>query len=136
MAEIKTRPTDKSVADFLMLIPDPIKRADCFTLCQIMEETAHAKAKMWGDAIIGFNVYDQVYKDGHTMEWPLIGFSPRKQNISLYILGAAGEKRADILSRLGKHKTGKVCVYIKTLTDINIDVLKELCTLVYTEYKS
>lgn len=136
MAEIKTRPTDKSVADFLMSIPDPTKRADCFALCQIMEEAAHAKAKMWGDAIIGFNVYNQVYKDGHTMEWPMMGFSPRKQNISLYILGCEEEKRADILSRFGKHKIGKACIYIKSLADINIDVLKELCSLNYSKYKS
>jgi len=135
MAEVKTRPTDKSVADFLMLIPDPIKRQDCFTLCEIMEEAAHAKATMWGEAIVGFNTYTQVYKDGHTMDWLMIGFSPRKQNISLYILGCDEEKRLDILSRLGKHKSSKACIYINKLSDIDITVLKELCDLNYKKYK-
>ncbi|MES2418051.1 MAG: DUF1801 domain-containing protein [Bacteroidota bacterium] len=135
MAEVKTRPTTKHVADFLMLITDPIKRADCFTLCQLMEEVAQAKAMMWGEAIVGFNTYIQVYKNGSTMDWPMMGFSPRKQNISLYIMGCDDERRTDILSRLGKHKTGKACIYIKSLTDINMAVLKELCQLCYDKHK-
>jgi hypothetical protein len=136
MAEVKTRPTDKSVPAFLMQVDDPVKRADCFALCTLMEEVTQAKATMWGEAIVGFGTYTQVYKNGSTMDWLMMGFSPRKQNISLYVLGCSGERRDEILSRLGKHKSAKACIYIKTLADIDTAVLRELCIASYNEFKS
>lgn len=127
MAELKTQQTNQPVADFLNSIEDEITRKDCFEICKIMEEVTKSPAKMWGTSIIGTGYKLVTYSNGKTLDWFNMGFSPRKANISLYILGCNGEKKAELLSRLGKHKTGKGCIYVKTLSDINLDVLKEMC---------
>jgi len=135
MAELKTKLTDQSVVDYLNQITDETTRKDCFELCKIMEEIGQAPAKMWGTAIIGIGNYTYSYKSGKTGEWFMMGFSPRKQNISLYIMGCDAENREHLLARFGKHKTGKGCIYIKKLSDIHIDVLKEFCNLSYQNLK-
>jgi hypothetical protein len=125
MAEAKTKVNDASVDDFLNAIEDEQKRADCIAISKMMQQAAKAKPKMWGDSIVGFGAYHYVYSSGHTGDWPLVAFSPRKGNITLYIM-AGFEQEDDLLSKLGKHKTGKSCLYIKTLADVDKGVLKEL----------
>lgn len=129
MAELKTKLTDASVTNFLENIADENKCRDCKEICKMMEELIGQPAKMWGTAIVGIGDYRYSYSTGQGGDWFLLGFSPRKANISLYIMGCdlSKEKYQEILSRLGKHKTGKSCIYINRLTDINKDVLKELC---------
>ncbi|MBY0541767.1 MAG: DUF1801 domain-containing protein [Sphingobacteriaceae bacterium] len=135
MAELKTKATENSVQDYLMQITNEVTRKDCQQICNLMEEISKSKGKMWGSAIIGFGDYKYSYSTGRTGDWFMMGFSPRKANISLYIMGCDGNVKEEILSRLGKHKGGKGCVYIKTLADINIEVLKEMCEISYQNLK-
>ncbi len=127
MAENKTKPTTKSVPDFLNSIEDPDKKKDCQALSALMEEITGSKPKMWGDSIIGFGDYHYKYASGREGDWFLVGFSPRKQNLTLYIMGYL-EFFTDILEGLGKYKHGKGCLYVKKLEDIDTDVLKTLIT--------
>ena len=136
MAELKTQKTNESVVDFLNQIADKTTREDCFELCKLMEDITKESAKMWGTSIVGTGHKLVTYSNGKTLDWFNMGFSPRKANISLYILGCSGDEKAALLSRIGKHKTGKGCIYIKTLSDINFEVLKELCELSYRNLKS
>ena len=135
MAELKTQKTDQPVADFLNQIEDTTTRNDCFEICRIMEETTKAPAKMYGTSIVGVGHKLVTYANGKTLDWFNMGFSPRKANISLYILGCDGESKSQLLAQFGKHKTGKGCIYIKTLSDINMNVLKALCELSYQRLK-
>ncbi|RDV39433.1 DUF1801 domain-containing protein [Bradymonadaceae bacterium TMQ3] len=122
---LKTKPTNQTPADFIDAIDDPKRRDDCLRLLTIFEEEVGAPAVMWGDAIIGFGTYHYIYKSGRECDWMLAGFSPRKRNISLYIMSGF-EGVEDIMSRLGKHKTGKSCLYINKLADIDEAALREL----------
>ncbi len=125
MAELKTKITEQSVEDFLNAITDEQTRQDCFAIAKLMQKATKAKPKMWGPSIVGFGSYHYKYESGRESDWFLTGFSPRKQNLTLYIM--AGFARYDELMRkLGKHKTGKSCLYIKRLEDIDLKVLKEL----------
>jgi len=135
MAELKTKATNYPVANYLLQIPDQTTCEACLTICKIMEEVTQSTAKMWGNAIIGVGDYQYQYANGKSNDWFMMGFSPRKANISLYILGCEGTEKHEILTRLGKHKTGKGCVYIKSLTDINVDVLREMCEISYRNLK-
>lgn len=135
MAELKTKVTEQSISDFLMQITDEGKRNDCFEIAKLMEEVSGAKGKMWGTAILGFGDHTYYYANGKPGDWFMMGFSPRKTNISLYILGCEASQKEEILSRFGKHKSAKGCVYINKLSDINIDVLKEMCELSYQTLK-
>lgn len=135
MGELKTKATTQNVTDFLMQIEDEAIRKDCLAITQLMEEITKAKAKMWGTAIVGVGDYKYLYESGRTNDWFMMGFSPRKQNISLYILGCDLTENREILSRFGKHKTGKGCIYIKKLSDIDINVLQELCKNAYQKLK-
>ena len=125
MAENKTQPTTKSVPEFLEQIEDPKKKADCKTIAALMEKLSGSKPKMWGDAIVGFGDYRYKYASGREGDWFLAGFSPRKQNLTVYIMGYL-EFYPDQLERLGKIKHGKGCLYIKKLEDIDMDVLEDL----------
>lgn len=125
MAEAKTRPTGASVADFIATVPDPVKRTDCQALVKLMQKATGRKAEMWGDAIVGFGRYEVVYANGSTSEWPVIGFSPRKNDLTVYLMEGFDQQQA-LLSKLGKHKTGKVCLYLKRLADVDMAVLGEL----------
>lgn len=125
MAELKTKANNNSVSEFINALTDERKRDDSFALCEIMEEICQAKPKMWGDAIIGFGDKDLVYPDGRRIDWMIMAFSPRKQNLTLYLEGGSTHP---LLSKLGKHKTSKACLYIKTLKDVDLDVLKQIIT--------
>jgi len=125
MAEIKTKRNDGDVAAFLNRVEDDKKRADSFQLLQIMEEITGKKPEMWGGSIIGFDSYHYVYASGREGDWPIVGFSPRKQNLTVYIMPGFDRYEA-LMQKLGKHKIGKSCLYIKKLKDVDEAVLKEL----------
>lgn len=123
--EMKTTENEVSVLDFINTVEDESKRKDSLELVKIMEEITQAPAKMWGPAIIGFGKYHYKYDSGREADMLRVGFSPRKDALALYI-GANSEENLDIISNLGKYKTGKSCLYVKKLSDINLDVLKEI----------
>ena len=125
MAENKTKPTTKSVPDFLNSVEDPVRREDCRTMAAIMEELTGSKPKMWGDSIVGFGEHRYKYASGREGDWFLTGFSPRKQALTLNIMGYL-EFYTELLEGLGKFKHGKGCLYIKKLEDIDLDVLRSL----------
>ncbi|MGM8364941.1 DUF1801 domain-containing protein [Virgibacillus sp. W0181] len=125
MYELKTKENDNSVIEFIEQVESPRKREDAYKLLDIFTETTGYKAKMWGPSIIGFGSYHYKYASGHEGDAPLVGFSPRKAKISLYF--ATGDTvREDLLKEFGKHTTGKACVYINKMADIDVDVLKKL----------
>ena len=125
MAEPKTKPTKASVAAYIHRLPDERTRADCNVLVALMEKVTGEKAVMWGPSIIGFGTYRLSYADGSEADWPIAGFSPRKTELTIY-LGGGCDRYADLMKKLGKHRTGKVCLYIKRLADVDMKVLKEL----------
>jgi hypothetical protein len=125
MAELKTKKTEQSVKEFIETLQDAQKKKDCYTLVDMMEKTTKAKAKLWGSGIIGFGDRHLVYDSGRELDWFIMGFSPRKQNIALYITGAV-EKQQALLEKLGKHKTGKGCLYIQQLADVDAKVLQNI----------
>lgn len=124
MAELKTRPTDQSVAEILNAVEPEQKRKDCWTVLEMMERITGAKARMWGSSIIGFGSYTSTTTK-KPADWPLVGFSPRKTSLVLYIM-AGFSAYDDLMARLGKHSTGKSCLYVKRLSDIDRDVLEDL----------
>ena len=125
LVEIKTKPTTASVEDFINAVPDEQKRKDSYELIGLMEQVSGFKAKMWGPSIIGFGSYHYKYASGHEGDAPLLGFSPRKAAISLYVsTGESGQD--DLLKDLGKFTMGKACIYVKKLSDINQDSLVKL----------
>ena len=124
MAEPKTKPTSVPVEKFLASIADARVRADCLTIAEMMEKATRAKPRMWGANIVGFDSYSYTYSSGRQADWPIISFSPRKPNITLYIAeGFAG--RDELLRKLGRHSCGKVCVYIKSLDDVHPPTLRQ-----------
>jgi hypothetical protein len=125
MSEPKTRPTGASVDAFLDAIPDEQVRADCRTIAGMMEKATKAKPRMWGATIVGFGTMRYTYSGGREADWMLVAFSPRKQNITLYLTGGF-EGRNDLLSRLGTHSCGASCVYIKRLSDVHLPTLRTL----------
>lgn len=129
MAELKTQKNDASIIDFLNQIEPETKRVDGLALFKIFQEATDEPASMWGESLIGFGQYHYEYERSNQKgDWPLTGFSPRKQNISVYIMPGIN-KYGELLAKLGKHKVSKgSCLYIKKLSDINISILKELIT--------
>lgn len=125
MAETKTKQTTASVSKFINDIPDPVKRKDCKTVAAMMTEISGYKPTMWGPSIVGFGTHNPEYISGKDAEWPLIAFSPRKQNLTLYILSGSDEEN-ELLKKLGKHTTGNSCLYIKQLSDVDLPTLKSL----------
>ncbi len=125
MAELKTKKTENSVSAFIKKVADAQKQKDAFAIVELMERATKAKGKMWGSAIIGFGDRVLKYNSGRELDWFVMGFSPRKQNFALYISGAV-EKQKELLKKLGKHKTGKGCLYINKLQEIDVAVLKEI----------
>ena len=125
MAELKTKPTDASVEAFLQGIADERKRQDSFTLLQMMGEVTGAAPRLWGSSIVGFGDYHYAYASGREGDWFVAGFAPRKEALTLYLMGGL-EPHAELLARLGKHKVGKGCVYIKRLQDVDTGVLRSL----------
>lgn len=127
MAELKTRVNDQSVTAFLDKVTEDQRRQDCYTILEMMKKATGAEPKMWGDSIVGFGSYHYKYATGREADWLLMGFSPRKQNLTLYFTPGF-EDYQNIFSRLGKFTTGKGCLYIKKLTDVNFEALQELIT--------
>ena len=125
MAELKTRPTNASVEKFLNQVPDEARREDCFTIVKIMEEITGEKPQMWGPSIVGFGTYHYKYATGQEGDWPITGFSPRKQDLTLYLKPGFTEQR-DLMTQLGKHRTGVSCLYIKRLADVHVPTLKKI----------
>jgi hypothetical protein len=125
MAELKTKKTEESVEDFLNQVPDERKRQDSFTILELMKEATGAEPKMWGSSIVGFGDAHYQYQSGREGDWFLTGFSPRKQNLTLYIYGGF-DQYENILARLGKYTTGKGCLYIKRMEDVDPAALQEL----------
>lgn len=125
MAELKTRQNSASAAQFIGGIADPHKRADCRTLAKMMRKATGERARMWGTSIVGFGKYDYTYESGRSGSWMLTGFSPRKQNISIYIMAGFGKFDA-LMKKLGQYKTGKSCLYVKQLADVDEKVLEQL----------
>jgi len=125
MADLKTKPKELSVESFLDKVSDEKVRDDCYAFIQLMEKVTGEKAKMWGPAIIGCGQYHYKYDSGHEGDICLTGFSPRKANLTLYVLaGFPGQE--ELLQKLGKHKAGKGCLYVKKLDDVNMDILESL----------
>ncbi|MBD3838063.1 DUF1801 domain-containing protein [Brevundimonas sp.] len=119
-AEPKTRPTDASVPDFIAAVENPIRRADAEAICAMMGEATAEPPVLWGASIIGFGSYRSP-----TGDWPLVGFSPRKANLVLYVMPGF-EGQSDLLARLGKHKAGGSCLYLNRLADIDRAVLRQI----------
>ena len=135
MSELKTQVNDASVEEFIDKVPDETKRNDSVTLLEMFERITGEKAKMWGSAIIGFGKYH--YKSERSSQegdWPLVGFSPRKQSLSLYLTYDTSDF-ADTLNDLGKHKVGKGCLYINKLSDVDMPVLEKLIDQAYKNAK-
>ena len=125
MAELKTKRNKGDVKAFLNSVPDERKRQDSFTILELMKTVTGVEPEMWGESIVGFGNYHYKYASGREGDWFLTGFSPRKQNLTLYIM-AGFDGYDQLLNKLGKHTTGKSCLYIKKIEDVDVGVLKEL----------
>jgi hypothetical protein len=125
MAKNKTTETESSVTDFINAVEDTAKRNDSFELVKIMQKESGFEPKMWGPGIIGFGSYHYKYDSGHEGDAPLVAFSPRKAAISLYCYTTT-ENKEELLSKLGKHKASKGCIYIKKLTDVDTEILRKM----------
>jgi hypothetical protein len=125
MAELKTKPTAESVTTFLNKVADKTRREDCFAVLEMMRDITQEEPTMWGSSIVGFGRYRHKYKSGGEGEWPITGFSPRKGDLTLYIEPGLLIS-PDLMKHLGKYKTGKSCLYIKNLAEVDRKVLKQL----------
>jgi len=132
MAENKTKKTEVSVDSFLDKVTDETQRADSYTLIELMKAVTGEPPRMWGPSIIGFGDYHYKYASGHEGDCCIVGFSPRKGKLALYVMTCVDEYAA-MLAKLGKHKTGKVCVYVKKLADIDLKVLRAMIEKTYTK---
>jgi hypothetical protein len=131
VAEAKTRPTKQSVAAFIKGVEEE-RQKDCTLLVRIMKDASGAPATMWGTSIVGFGTYELKYADGRTADWPIIGFSPRKQDLTLYVgRGVDGT----LLKGLGKHKLSGGCLHIKRLSDVDLAVLEKVVSASVKETK-
>ena len=125
MAELKTRPQRQSVAEFIRGIEDPKIRRDCDTLRKLMARVTGKRAVIWGNAIVGFGRYQYKYDSGHSGEYFVTGFSPRKQNLTIYIMPGFNRYKKQ-LAKVGKHKLGKSCLYVKNLDQVDLAALEEM----------
>lgn len=128
MAELKTKLTQASVDDFIDAIEDEQRRDDCRQVLNIMTEVTGEPPRMWGSSIVGFGTYTYTYATGRSGDWMLTGFSPRKQALTLYIMSCL-DGYDELLNKLGKYKTGKSCLYVKKLSDIDEEILRKLIKL-------
>lgn len=125
MSELRTKQNDADVEAFLGAVGNDRRREDSFTVLELMKRITGEEPRMWGTAIVGFGTYRYRYASGRSGEWPRIGFSPRKQNLTVYVMPGFSN-HDELLSRLGKHRTGKSCLYINKLADIDMGVLEEV----------
>jgi hypothetical protein len=128
--QTKTQVTATSATDFLSQITDDTKREDAFTILKLMQKVTGKQPKMWGPSIIGFDQYHYTYDSGHEGDMCMLGFSPRAQALTLYVLHELPDKES-LLAKLGKHKTGKGCLYIKKLADVDLKILEALIAAAY-----
>jgi len=128
MSELKTQSNDKDPRAYLDTVEPERKREDAHAILDMMQEITGEAPLMYGESIIGFGTYQYTYSNGKPAEWFLVGFAPRKANIVLYIVSGF-DQYDDLMSKLGKHKTGKSCLYINKLADVDMDVLRELVKL-------
>jgi hypothetical protein len=135
MAENKTQATPNSVADFIASIADEKQRGDCEALVGIFQKATKSEPRMWGPSIVGFGDYHYRYESGREGDWFYAGFSPRKAAITLYFCGYL-EFHGELLAKLGKYKSGKGCLYIKSLADVDAKVLRELIVSTVREAKN
>lgn len=126
-ADLKTKPTAASVDAFLAAVPDEQVRKDCRVLSRIMRKATGSAPRMWGTSLVGFGSYHYRYASGREGDWPLTGFSPRKQNLTIYVMTGL-EPHAALMTTLGKYKTGKACLYVKRLDDIDLPTLERIIT--------
>lgn len=131
MAELKTKKTEASAAEFLNAIVDEQRRADCFAVAELMKKATKSEPKMWGSSIVGFGEYHYKYASGREGDWMQMGFASRKDFLTLYLCGR-DENFDGLLSKLGKYKSGKGCLYIKKLADVDLKILQALikCSLI------
>jgi hypothetical protein len=122
---LKTQPTDADVDAFIAAIPDARRREDCAAVCRMMAEETGERPRMWGSSIVGFGTRRLTYADGRQADWMALGFAPRKANLTLYLMDGFDGYR-DLLVRLGKHSTGRSCLNVKRLSDVDADVLREM----------
>jgi hypothetical protein len=125
MAENKTKPTDASVQQYLSAIENETRRRDCQALAQLMTKVTEQQPKMWGTSIVGFGSYHYKYASGREGDSCLTGFSSRKSDLTIY-LASGFPKQQELLAQLGKHKVGKACLYLRTLADVDLQVLEQL----------
>lgn len=125
MAEPKTKKTTASVEEFLSKIEDEGRRDDCYAVIKLMTSITKSEPAMWGNSIVGFGTYHYIYASGQGGDWPLAAFSPRKQNLTLYMMPGF-EKYTDLMKTLGKYKASKACLYVKRLDDLHLPTLKKL----------
>jgi hypothetical protein len=125
MTQLKTQPNDQKVEDYLNTVEPQQKRDDCFAILKLMQEVTGEPAKMWGSSIVGFGQYHYKYESGREGNWFVTGFASRSKNITLYIM-AGFENYDELMHKLGKHTTGKSCLYIKKLEDVDQAILREL----------
>ena len=126
MSELKTKCNDSSVMSFVNSVEHKERKKDALEILNMMQKITGESPKMWGASIIGFGTLNYKYKSGREGVWFKCGFSPRKSNISMYLMGCDISKAQNLLDKLGKHKTGKGCLYINKLIDINQEVLKKI----------
>ena len=127
MAEPKTKQTTASVEDFINAVKDENMREDCWAVVKLMKDLTKAEPKMWGPSIVGFGLYTYKYASGRGGDWPLTGFSPRKQYLTLYVMPGFDEYD-ELMDKLGKFTCGKSCIYVKRLSDLHLPTLKKLIT--------
>jgi hypothetical protein len=125
MAELKTKPTEASVTAFIDAIEDEDRRKDCRALVELMKAATGASPRMWGESIVGFGEQHLVYATGRELDWFVMGFSPRKNDLTLYVLDGSA-KQAALLAKLGKHKTGRSCLYLRRLADVDAAALEKI----------
>lgn len=134
MSELKTKKNNLSVRAFLDAIEDDAKRRDAKAMAKLLRAVTGKTAKMWGTSIVGYDSYHYEYASGQSGDWPIIGFSPRKTALTLYVMPGFS-KYAKLMAKLGKHKTGKGCLYIKKLDDIDMDVLRKLAEVAVADMR-
>jgi hypothetical protein len=131
---MKTRPTEQSVESFLNAVPDATRRRDCLTVLEIMRRVTGEQPRMWGPGMVGFGSYHYRYESGREGDWFLAGFSPRKNDLTIYIV-AGFDRFEALMDRLGKYRIGKSCLYVKRLDDVDLGVLEELVSVSVTHVR-
>lgn len=126
MAELQTKKTNASVEKFLNSVSDEQRRKDCFRILEIMKTATKSEAAMWGPSIVGFGSFPYKYPNGRELEMPRTAFSPRKQSLTLYFMLGFFDRYPELMKKLGKHSTGKCCLYIKNLDEVDLTTLKKL----------